>query len=109
MIFLVIKAFELDLTLDERSIKLLVRFKEESSEAMAKQDRGIKVHEVYGSKSFKKGFRAFCLEYKEWMKRLEVELEPHPWAQYQYKIPRRDEIKIEKRNENDDIKRNRIR
>ena len=110
MIFLINKAFKLGLTLDERSIKLLVRFKEESSEAMAQYDRGVKVHEAYGTSKFVKGFRAFCLEYKEWLKRLEVDLEPRPWEQYQYKIPRQDENKKVERNDgmpiNVDIKRN---
>ena len=51
------------------------------------QDHGVKVHKIYSSATFRDGFREFCLGYKKWLQLLEVDLEPHPWQQYQYDNP----------------------
>ncbi|KAK4018353.1 hypothetical protein OUZ56_000414 [Daphnia magna] len=80
------RAVKMNLALDEKAVKLLDKFKRETSEAIAKHDRGLKVQKVYGERGFRESFKIFCLEYKPHMQKLELALEPHPWQQYRYNL-----------------------
>lgn len=71
---------------NEKALRKVEETLELARQNIIDMEHGKEVKPVYKRKGFSQSYKNFCLVYEDWLKRMKVEVEEHPWTQYKTEI-----------------------